>query len=138
MHITASTHHIWGVNQNHQIWRCSRPCNGNWVQIGGALKQIDANDQEVWGVNRYDQIWKHPVDGSGSWTLVPGLLKHVSASGKGYIWGVNAAAGNAPSPALDNGCVYLVLSHSVMLYTDNQLYGVKSDDRIYHLGVHCS
>ena len=88
-HATASTNYIWGVNLNDQIWRCSRPCTGNWVLVDGALKQIDASDDEVWGVNRYDQIFKRPVDGSGSWVHIPGGLKHVSASGNGYIWGVN-------------------------------------------------
>ena len=60
------------------------------MNIGGALKQIDASDAIVWGVNRADMIYKRPVDGSGSWTRLPGALKHVSASGNGYIWGVNS------------------------------------------------
>ena len=89
IHVTASTNYLWGVNRHHQIYRCSRPCNGEWAEIGGALKQVDASDDEVWGVNSGDAIYKRPVDGSGSWIRIPGGLKHVSASGNGYIWGVN-------------------------------------------------
>lgn len=88
-HVTASTNYLWGVSSNDQIWRCPRPCTGNWVNVPGALKQIDASDDEVWGVNASDEIYKRPVDGSGDWTRVYGALKHVSASGNGYIWGVN-------------------------------------------------
>ena len=89
-HVTASVNYLWGVNSADQIWRCTRPCNGqNWVRVPGALRQVDADDHEVWGVNAAYNIYKRPVDGSGSWTHVTGLLKHVSASGNGYIWGVN-------------------------------------------------
>ena len=90
--VTASVNYLWGVSSNQTIYRCQCPCTGkNWVLVGGALMQIDANDYEVWGVNSSHHIFKRPVDGSGNWTTVPGLLKHVSASGNGYIWGVNGA-----------------------------------------------
>ena len=58
---------------------------GNWRQIGGSLKQVDADDNEVWSVNRIDQIVKRPVDGSGGWSGLGGQLRHVSSSGNGYI-----------------------------------------------------
>ena len=89
--MTASVNYIWGVNNNDHIFICDNPCNGNWRQIAGGLKQIDAGDMEVWGVNSADDIFKRPVDGSGTWTHIAGKLKHVSASGNGWIWGVNSA-----------------------------------------------
>ena len=90
-HVSTSINYLWGVNSNNRIYRCSRPCNGQWAAVDGTLKQIDVSDMEVWGVNRHDFIYKRPADGSGSWVRVGGLLKHVSASGNGYIWGVNSA-----------------------------------------------
>ena len=63
--ITASTNYFWGVNKNDDIFKCKRPCNGNWRKIGGKLMQVDADDDEVWGVNKQHQIYKRPVDGSG-------------------------------------------------------------------------
>ena len=90
-HVSGSVNYLWGVNTADNIYRCDRPCTGNWVRVAGGLKQIDVGDDEVWGVNSADNIYKRPADGSGSWQRIPGGLKHVSASGNGYIWGVNSA-----------------------------------------------
>ena len=88
--MTASVNYIWGVNNNDHVFICDNPCDGDWRQINGSLKQIDAGDMEVWGVDSGDNIYKRPVDGSGSWVQIAGKLKHVSASGNGWIWGVNS------------------------------------------------
>ena len=86
---TTSTNYLWGVNAGDQIFKCNRPCTGNWERIPGGLSQIDAGEMEVWGVQSSGNIFKRSVDGSGSWVRIPGALKHVSASGNGYVWGVN-------------------------------------------------
>lgn len=91
MHVSVSSSYVWGVNRNHHIYMCQRPCSGQWRQIGGGLVQLDIDEDEIWGVNSNDDIYKRPVDGSGAWRQISGKLIHVSASGKDYIWGVNRA-----------------------------------------------
>ena len=71
---TPNTSSDPGVNNNDHIFICDNPCNGNWRQIDGGLKQIDAGDMEGWGVSSTDNIYKRPVNGSGTWTHIGGKL----------------------------------------------------------------
>ena len=51
IHVSASGNgYIWGVNKNYQIFKCKKPCNGEWVRIDGGLKQIDGGYGYVYGV----------------------------------------------------------------------------------------
>ena len=130
--MTASVNYIWGVNNNNHIFICDNPCNGNWRQIPGALKQIDAGDMEVWGVNSVDDIYKRPVDGSGAWTQIPGKLKHVSASGNGWIWGVNSADQIYKCKKPCNGAWIHVEGRLKQIDGgEKYVYGVNSRDDIY-------
>ena len=130
--MTASVNYIWGVNNNSHIFICDNPCNGNWRQIAGGLKQIDAGDMEVWGVNSVDDIYKRPVDGSGDWVHIGGKLKHVSASGNGWIWGVNSADGIYKCKKPCNGAWIGVAGRLKQVDGgEKYVYGVNSNDDIY-------
>ena len=92
-HVSASGNgYIWGVNSSHLIYKCKKPCNGEWVLVDGRLKQIDGGYSYVYGVNSNDDIYTRPIDGSGSWRHIPGKLKHITASGKLDVFGVNSAS----------------------------------------------
>ena len=130
--MTASVNYIWGVNNNDHIFICDNPCNGNWRQIAGGLKQIDAGDMEVWGVSSADDIFKRPVDGSGAWTQVGGKLKHVSASGNGWIWGVNSADQIYKCKKPCNGAWIRVDGGLKQIDGgEKYVYGVNSNDDIF-------
>ena len=95
-YVSTSVNYIWGVSANNSVYKCDRPCDGDWVEIPGQqLVQLDAGDQEVWGVDSAHAVYKRPVDGSGyGWEQVQGpALAQVSASGNGYIWGVTPGVG---------------------------------------------
>ncbi len=88
-HVSASGN--GGVNKREMIFKCKKPCNGNWKQVDGHLKQVDGGDKYIYGVNRFDNIWTRPVDGSGKWRRIPGALTHITASGSDDVFGVNKA-----------------------------------------------
>ena len=90
--LSGNLNYIWGVNSDHQIFMCQRPCTGSWRQIPGGLVQVDVDDQFVWGVSPILEVFYRPVDGSGSWVhVVPQHMIHVSASGNGYVWATNSS-----------------------------------------------
>lgn len=131
-YVSTSVNHIWGINADQEIFKCDRPCTGNWVKISGSLTQLDVGDEEVWGVNSDYLIYKRPADGSGDWVNVKGGLKHVSASGNGYIWGVNyydqiykcKKPCNGDWIGVDGRLKQIDGGH-------NYVYGVNSGDSIY-------
>ena len=61
VHVSGGINYVWGVNRADDIWKCERPCTGNWEHIGGKLVQVDVHDMEVWGVNGNDDIFKRPI-----------------------------------------------------------------------------
>ena len=130
--MTASVNYIWGVNNNDHIFICDNPCNGNWRQIAGGLKQVDADDMEVWGVTGSGSIYKRPVDGSGAWVHVSGQLNYVSASGNGWIWGVTTASRIYKCKKPCNGAWILVPGGLKQIDGgEKYVYGVTSSDDIY-------
>ena len=74
------------MNSGDAIYRCAQLCTGIWVNVPGALSQVDSNDYEVWGKNNINDIYKRSVDGSGNLVKVTGKSYQCSASGNGYIW----------------------------------------------------
>ncbi len=91
-HISASGNgYIWGVNIYDVIYKCKKPCSGDWKLVDGALKQIDGGYSYVYGVNSANEILGRPVDGSGEWRKIPGSMKYITGSGKDYVFGVNDA-----------------------------------------------
>ena len=58
-HVTASeTHSIFGTGPDDTIWRCKKPCVGEWEKIDGGLKQCDATINNLYGVNSNDNIYR--------------------------------------------------------------------------------
>ena len=58
-HVTAGGKaELFGVNDQGQIFRCRKPCLGNWERIDGGLSQCDASIDEVFGVTSTYRIYK--------------------------------------------------------------------------------
>ena len=56
-HITASgKDDIFGISSSNDIYRCKKPCIGEWVQLYGILKQCDATFNALVGVNAANTI----------------------------------------------------------------------------------
>ena len=88
-HVSASGNgYVWGVNNDGQIFKCKKPCTGQWKRIGGALKQIDGGYAYVYGVNNGGNVYSMPIHGSKGWRHVPAPVKmnHVTASGDDEIF----------------------------------------------------
>ena len=61
-HVTASgSHEVFGVDVNDNVWRCQKPCVGNWVRMSAKLSQIDATNKELVGVSYYNSIQAHDL-----------------------------------------------------------------------------
>ena len=61
-HITAGGgEEVFGVNAQNRIFRCKKPCIGNWERVEGSLSQCDASVDEVFGVNSANRIYKRQV-----------------------------------------------------------------------------
>ena len=61
-HVTASgRNEIFGVNNAGQIWRCKKPCIGDWERIEGGLVQCDATFNGLFGVNSAGNIYRRPT-----------------------------------------------------------------------------
>jgi hypothetical protein len=130
--------YIWGVNESDTIWTCKKPCTNppNWVNVGGRLSQVDADDTEVWGVNANDYIYKKNVNNSNGWKNIPGRLINVTASGKDYIWGANRNNNvyKCKKPCngewkLDEGVLKQVSGSS------DKIWGIKSNGTIWYKNI---
>ena len=40
------------------IYKCAKPCTGNWTQEDGELVQLSQSNNHVWGVNSSNNIYK--------------------------------------------------------------------------------
>ena len=60
IHVTASgTDEVFGIDADHLVYRCKKPCIGEWEKIGGTLKQCDATFNGLFGVNSKFKIYQH-------------------------------------------------------------------------------
>jgi hypothetical protein len=84
--ISETKDEIYAINIKNEIYKCKKPCDGNWEKVQGTLKQISASSNDMWGVNESNKIFKKESTG---WKEIGGQLKQVSASGNGYVWGIN-------------------------------------------------
>ena len=51
-HITASSRtEVFGVNAADKVFRCKKPCIGEWELMEGSLKQCDGTFDSIVGVN---------------------------------------------------------------------------------------
>ena len=54
----SGTYSISGVGPDDTIWRCKKPCIGEWERIDGGLKQCDATINNLYGVHSNDNIYR--------------------------------------------------------------------------------
>ena len=60
--ISASgTYDIYGVNQHNVIFRCRKPCIGDWQVLSGHLIQCDAGANALFGVNSGGSIFRRDI-----------------------------------------------------------------------------
>lgn len=92
-HVSASGNgYIWGIDKDTKIYKCKKPCSGDFEAVDGSLKQIDGGERYVFGVNSVNQVYYRPVDGSESWSRVgTQLLQYVTASSPVNVYGVDTA-----------------------------------------------
>ena len=61
-HVTASGRdEIYGVNSDDEIYRCKKPCVGDWERIEGTLMQCDATINGLFGVQANYNIFRRPT-----------------------------------------------------------------------------
>lgn len=67
--ITTDGKNLYGVNSNDYIFTCPAPCkNGNWRNIPGFLRSIDANhDTLLYGVNKEGNRYLCEKPCAGNW-----------------------------------------------------------------------
>ena len=96
-HVSASGNgYIWGVNDNivgptNNIYRCKKPCAGDWEEVEGNMRQIDGGFVHVCAVNDIDGIYEMYVDDIRYWYEIPGKLHYITP-GKNTVFGVNSAS----------------------------------------------
>ena len=80
---------MWGVSERQEIFKCKKPCSGQWEIVDGLqglLMQIDGGYTTVCGVTEYNGVWCRPVDGSDRWRFIPKPMKYVTMSGPSYMY----------------------------------------------------
>ena len=61
-HITASgKSDLFGVNAQGDIFRCTKPCVGEWEKVEGTLSQCDGSFEAIYGVNSGGNIFRRPT-----------------------------------------------------------------------------
>ena len=63
-HVTVGPHEIYGIDTTKEVYRCKKPCFGEWVKIvfdDGNVKQIDATLNEIFAVSTEGIIYQHKI-----------------------------------------------------------------------------
>ncbi|KAG2471497.1 FEL protein, partial [Polypterus senegalus] len=121
---------------------------GQWVNVPGLLKQIDAGgDEFVSGANMVDSIYCmgrqatmafRNAQTSPAWEQLPGALKYYSCGPNG-CWGVNSAnqifimKGVTPTACKGSQEWQNIPGSLAMIEvgTDGSVYGVNADGNVY-------
>lgn len=62
IHVSASgSDDIFGVDEDYEVYRCKKPCIGEWEKIGDSMKQCDATFNGLFGVTSQYQIKKRTL-----------------------------------------------------------------------------
>ncbi|XP_010866331.1 fish-egg lectin [Esox lucius] len=141
-HITVGPAGIWGVNEAYAIYKYVA---GNWVQVQGLLKQVDAGgDPFIVGANMHDAPfclessvtvgYKGPVTHL-PWTALPGLVKYYSCGPFG-CWAVNNDDNiyimNLKQDCQNNGWIQIEGKLSMIeVGTDGSVFGANSKGDVY-------
>ncbi len=71
---------IWGTGTNAwgAIFRCDKPCTGNWITVPGSLASVSVGKDMVYGVNDNGTVFQCPhtkeAPCTGQWTETDGQL----------------------------------------------------------------
>ncbi len=71
---------IWGTGTNNwgSIFRCDKPCTGNWITVPGSLASVSVGKDMVYGVNDNGNVYQCPhtkeAPCTGQWTETNGWL----------------------------------------------------------------
>ena len=62
-HVTTSgPYDIFGINTKNEIFRCRKPCIGQWIQVGhdkiNGLTKCDATANALFGIDSGESIWR--------------------------------------------------------------------------------
>ena len=96
-HVSASGNgYIWGVNEDavseiYNVFKCKKPCAGDWEEVGGKLRQIDGGFAYVYAINDVNKIFRTEVVGSVIWHYIPGTMNYITGSGRNEVFAVNSA-----------------------------------------------
>jgi hypothetical protein len=88
--INSDNNYIYKLDSKDNIYYCKKPCNNNWQQIPGSLRQITSDNKNLYGVNSQGNIYTclSPCS-NGKWQQIPGGLKSIDANQNNYLYGVN-------------------------------------------------
>ena len=91
-HVSASGNgYVWGTDSRDHIFKCAKPCNGQWQRVPGALRNIDGGQERVYGVDSEGAVYTQNVDGRGKWRHIPSKrMKQITASGVHEVFAVDA------------------------------------------------
>ena len=49
--VSVCDNNIWVIKNNGDVFKCDKPCNGDWVRVPGLLNQISVGKDAIWGVD---------------------------------------------------------------------------------------
>lgn len=49
--VSVGNDNIWVIKNNGDVFKCDKPCNGNWIRVPGLLNQISVGKDAIWGVD---------------------------------------------------------------------------------------
>uniref|UniRef100_A0A8C5R891 Fish-egg lectin n=1 Tax=Leptobrachium leishanense TaxID=445787 RepID=A0A8C5R891_9ANUR len=141
IHVSVGPFGLWGANSGYSIYKMQ---DGNWVNVAGALKQVDAGGiGQLVGVNQFNNIYCLNQDailsksGNLIFNLVEGSLKYYSCGLYG-CWGVNSNNDIFKrlkvSPRNCKGSEWKQVKGKLVMVevgTDGSVYGLNKEGQIF-------
>ena len=87
--ISVGKKNLWGLNEFGMVFKCKKPCVGNWDFIPGNFTSLGSGNKYVWAVNPDGKIYRKTESGSDEWIQIVGNLKQISGVDPKYVWGVD-------------------------------------------------